>query len=76
MFFFQRRPQALECRIAIADCARVISAEAARICGSRALVGGGRLDRCRRDIDLFLLQHRLDPKIVQLGAWRVKEETP
>lgn len=62
------RTVAAECRVAIADAARVIAAEAARACGSRALVGGGPLDRARRDLDLFLLQHRLDPKLVELGA--------
>ena len=59
---------ALECRVALHDCARLISAEAARVCGSRALVDGGALERARRDLDLFLLQHRLDPKIVRLGV--------
>jgi alkylation response protein AidB-like acyl-CoA dehydrogenase len=59
---------AAECRVALADAARVIAAEAARACGSRALVGEGPLDRARRDLDLFLLQHRLDPKLVALGA--------
>ncbi len=57
-----------ECRLAIADAARTIAGEAARVCGSRALVAGGSLDRGRRDLDLFLLQHRLDPKLVELGA--------
>jgi alkylation response protein AidB-like acyl-CoA dehydrogenase len=57
-----------ECRVAIADAARTIAGEAARVCGSRALVGGGSLDRARRDLDLFLLQHRLDPKLVEIGA--------
>lgn len=62
------RALAGECRVALADAARVIAAEAARVCGSRALVGGGTLDRARRDLDLFLLQHRLDPKLVELGG--------
>jgi alkylation response protein AidB-like acyl-CoA dehydrogenase len=57
-----------ECRLAIADASRTIAGEAARVCGSRALVGGGSLDRARRDLDLFLLQHRLDPKLVEIGA--------
>lgn len=57
-----------ECRLAIAEAARTIAGEAARVCGSRALVGGGSLDRGRRDLDLFLLQHRLDPKLVEIGA--------
>jgi alkylation response protein AidB-like acyl-CoA dehydrogenase len=56
------------CRIAIADACREIAALAATICGSRALAGGGTLERARRDLDLFLLQHRLDPKVVALGA--------
>ncbi|HEY1687649.1 MAG TPA: hypothetical protein VGF95_02180 [Solirubrobacteraceae bacterium] len=57
----------LECRVALADAARLISALAAQICGSRALIGASTLDRARRDLDLFLLQHRLDPKIAKLG---------
>ena len=59
---------AVECRIAIYESARLISDQAARICGSRALIGASALDRARRDLDLFLLQHRLDPKITRLGA--------
>jgi alkylation response protein AidB-like acyl-CoA dehydrogenase len=59
---------AVECRVALADAARLIAAEAARVCGSRALIGGGQLDRARRDLDLFLLQHRLDPKLVEIGS--------
>jgi alkylation response protein AidB-like acyl-CoA dehydrogenase len=62
------RTLAGECRVALADAARLIAAEAARVCGSRTLVGGGTLDRARRDLDLFLLQHRLDPKLVEIGA--------
>ena len=57
-----------ECRVALADAARAIAADAARVCGSRALIGGGALDRARRDLDLFLLQHRVDPKLVEIGA--------
>ncbi|HEX4437038.1 MAG TPA: hypothetical protein VH061_09600 [Solirubrobacteraceae bacterium] len=56
------------CRVAIADACREIAALAATICGSRALAGGGALERARRDLDLFLLQHRLDPKVVAIGA--------
>jgi hypothetical protein len=62
------RALAGECRVALADSARSIALDAARVCGSRALVGGGTLDRARRDLDLFLLQHRLDPKLVEIGA--------
>jgi alkylation response protein AidB-like acyl-CoA dehydrogenase len=63
-----------ETRVAIADAARVILAESVRACGSRELVGGGVLDRSRRDLDLFLLQHRLDPKLVELGRLAVERE--
>jgi alkylation response protein AidB-like acyl-CoA dehydrogenase len=58
---------AVECRVALSECAQLISAEAARVCGSRPLIVGGALDRARRDLDLFLRQHRLDPKLVGLG---------
>jgi alkylation response protein AidB-like acyl-CoA dehydrogenase len=68
------RALAAECRVALAAAARVIASDAARVCGSRALIGGSRLDRSRRDLDLFLLQHRLDPKLVELGA-RMQERS-
>jgi alkylation response protein AidB-like acyl-CoA dehydrogenase len=58
---------AVECRVVLSECAQLISAEAARVCGSRPLVAGGALDRARRDLDLFLRQHRLDPKLTGLG---------
>jgi len=62
------RALAAECRVALADAARTIAAESVQVCGSRGLIDGGKLDRARRDLDLFLLQHRLDPKLVELGA--------
>ncbi|HXD54804.1 MAG TPA: acyl-CoA dehydrogenase family protein [Solirubrobacteraceae bacterium] len=64
---------AAQCRVALSDCGREIAALAANACGSRALVGGGPLERARRDLDLFLLQHRLDPKIVALGSQALTE---
>jgi alkylation response protein AidB-like acyl-CoA dehydrogenase len=69
----ERRTVAGECRVAIAGAARVIAAEAASACGSRALVTGGALDRARRDLDVFLLQHRLDTKLVDLGRIALEE---
>lgn len=59
---------AVECRFALHEAARSIASLAVRVCGSRALIGASALDRARRDLDLFLLQHRLDPKIAKLGA--------
>ena len=67
---------AVECRVALYECALLISGQAARVCGSRALVGASTLDRARRDLDLFLLQHRLDPKITKLGAEMLDTEQP
>jgi alkylation response protein AidB-like acyl-CoA dehydrogenase len=67
---------ALECRVALYECALLISGHAARVCGSRALIGASDLDRARRDLDLFLLQHRLDPKITKLGAEMLDMEQP
>ncbi len=67
---------AVECRVALYECALLISDQAARVCGSRALIGASTLDRARRDLDLFLLQHRLDPKIIKLGAEMLDTEQP
>jgi alkylation response protein AidB-like acyl-CoA dehydrogenase len=67
---------AVECRVALYECALLISGLATRVCGSRALIGASTLDRARRDLDLFLLQHRLDPKITKLGAEMLDTEQP
>ncbi len=41
--------------------------EAARAAGSRPFATGTALDRARRDFELFVLQHRLDPLVARLG---------
>ena len=41
--------------------------EAARACGSRPFAVAGPLDRARRDLELFLLQHRLEPALARAG---------
>ncbi len=61
------RTTSAQCRLALAEAASTIASEAVRVSGSRPLIAGGALDRARRDLDLFLLQHRLDPKLVELG---------
>ena len=64
------RPMAdtsIEARWAIASACREIIADAATACGSRPLATGGALSRGRRDLDLFLLQHRLEPKLAAHG---------
>ena len=59
---------ALNARVAIAAACRELLDEAARACGSRPFARGGRLDRARRDLEVFLLQHRLDPMLARAGA--------
>lgn len=54
-------------RVAVAGAARATVDEAVRATGSRPLVAGGRMDRARRDLELFLNQHRLDPLVTKLG---------
>lgn len=60
-------------RVAIADACRTLLDEAARACGSRPFATGGMLDRCRRDLEVFLLQHRLDPLLTRAGAAALAE---
>ena len=64
---------ALHARAAIADASRVLLDEAARACGSHPFATGGDLDRARRDLELFLLQHRLDPGLAAAGARALDE---
>lgn len=59
---------AIEARHAIATACRSIASNAAESCGSRPLATGGALDRGRRDLDLFLLQHRLDRLLARRGS--------
>ena len=44
--------------------------EASRATGSRPFATGTNLDRARRDFELFVLQHRLDPMVMRLGRER------
>lgn len=55
-------------RHAIAAAARELLEVSARACGSRPFATGDRLDRARRDLELFLLQHRLEPIVARAGA--------
>jgi hypothetical protein len=54
-------------RAAVADACRTIVDLGARAAGARAVAGAGDLDRCRRDLELFLLQHRLEPMVARVG---------
>jgi hypothetical protein len=59
---------ALHARAAISTACATLLDEAARACGSRPFVRAGELDRARRDLEVFLLQHRLDPLLARSGA--------
>lgn len=67
---------AIHGRVAIADCCRTLLDEAARACGSRPFARGGALDRARRDLELFLLQHRLEPLLARAGESELSERSP
>jgi alkylation response protein AidB-like acyl-CoA dehydrogenase len=54
-------------RSAVAEAGRATVAQALAALGSRPLAAGGRLDRARRDLEVFLNQHRLDPLLARLG---------
>jgi hypothetical protein len=61
----------VELRATVADAGRTILDEASRALGSRPFATGTALDRARRDFELFVLQHRLDPAVARLGRERV-----
>ncbi len=58
---------AVHLRVSVAEACRAILDEAARACGSHPFATAGKLDRARRDLELFLLQHRLEPALVRAG---------
>lgn len=62
-----------ELRVAVAGSCRGILDEAARACGSHPFAVAHPLDRARRDLELFLLQHRLEPALVRAGRTAIKE---
>lgn len=64
---------ALHARAAISDASRTLLDEAARACGSRPFARAGALDRARRDLEVFLLQHRLDPLLAHAGEAAIRE---
>ena len=55
-------------RAQVAESAEALLSEATRACGSRPLATGSALDRARRDLGVFLFQHRLDPLLARIGA--------
>jgi hypothetical protein len=64
---------AIPLRQAVADAGQTVMTEAARATGSRPFATGTALDRARRDFELFVLQHRLDPLVTRLGRQRIEQ---
>lgn len=60
-------------RVVVAESCQKILDEAARACGSRPFAVAAPLDRARRDLELFLLQHRLEPALVHAGRRAITE---
>ena len=60
-------------RVTVSDACRSILDEAARACGSRPFAVGDDLDRARRDLELFTLQHRLEPALSRDGRRAITE---
>ncbi len=54
-------------RESVAKACREILDEAARALGSHPFATASDLDRARRDLELFLLQHRLEPALMRAG---------
>jgi hypothetical protein len=59
-------------RAEIDRAAKTVLEAAAAACGSYPFVTAGPLDRARRNLETFLLQHRLDPLLARLGAARLE----
>ena len=65
-----------ELRESVASACREILDEAARAVGSHPFAVAGPLDRARRDLQLFLLQHRLEPALVRRGRRAIVGQSP
>ncbi|MEA2144491.1 MAG: hypothetical protein QOG59_78 [Solirubrobacteraceae bacterium] len=64
---------AITARAAISDACRSLLDEAARAVGSRPFARGGGLDRARRDLEVLLLQQRLDPMLARAGEYAMED---
>ncbi len=63
----------IHARVGIADACRALLDEAARACGSRPFAKADDLDRARRDLEIFLLQHRLEPMLARAGEMALED---
>src|SRR5215207_4053434 len=60
-------------RESVSRSCREILDEAARAVGSHPFAVSGPLDRARRDLELFVLQHRLEPALVRRGRQAISD---
>jgi alkylation response protein AidB-like acyl-CoA dehydrogenase len=67
------RTISIQLRATLAEAGATILDEASRATGSRPFATGTQLDRARRDFELFVLQHRLDPLVARLGREQVEQ---
>jgi alkylation response protein AidB-like acyl-CoA dehydrogenase len=65
-----------ELRESVARSCREILDEAARAVGAHPFAISGPLDRARRDLELFLLQHRLEPALTRRGRRAISDRRP
>ena len=63
----------IQLRESISAAARDILDVAARAVGSHPFATASDLDRARRDLELFLLQHRLEPALARVGRRAIEE---
>ena len=63
-------------REAVASGCREILDKASRSVGSHPFATAGPLDRARRDLELFLLQHRLEPALARRGRQAIGNRRP
>ncbi|MGF1471791.1 MAG: hypothetical protein ACFB50_08630 [Rubrobacteraceae bacterium] len=62
-------------RESIAASCREILDEGARACGSHPFATAADLDRARRDLEVLLLQHRLEPALVHAGGQAIRSRS-
>jgi hypothetical protein len=60
----------------IAGAVRTILDESSRVLGARPFATGGRIERARRDLLTYLLQHRLEPPLTALGRRTLDADPP
>jgi alkylation response protein AidB-like acyl-CoA dehydrogenase len=65
-----------ELRATVAASCRKLLDEAANACGSHPFAIASPLDRARRDLEFFLLQHRLEPSLVRAGRRAITKHGP